>query len=67
MNNSLIASFRRQGDAIFSFPALNRETFRGLPGLLADTLPDKFGNAVIDAWLARNGRDSAGFSPVERL
>ena len=56
-----------QGDAIFSFPALNRETFRGLPGLLADTLPDKFGNAVIDAWLARNGRDSAGFSPVERL
>ena len=57
----------RQGDAIFSFPALNRETFRGLPGLLADTLPDKFGNAIIDAWLARNGRDSAGFSPVERL
>ncbi|MCK5540722.1 MAG: type II toxin-antitoxin system HipA family toxin [Deltaproteobacteria bacterium] len=56
-----------QGDATFSFPALNRETFRGLPGLLADTLPDKFGNAIIDAWLARNGRDSAGFSPVERL
>ena len=57
----------RRGDAIFSFPALNRETFRGLPGLLADTLPDKFGNAIIDAWLARNGRDNAGFSPVARL
>lgn len=57
----------RQGDAIFSFPALNRETFRGLPGLLADALPDKFGNAIIDVWLARNGRDSADFSPVERL
>lgn len=57
----------RQGDRIFSFPALNRETFRGLPGLLADALPDKFGNAIIDAWLARTGRDSAGFSPVERL
>jgi serine/threonine-protein kinase HipA len=57
----------RLGDGIFSFPALNRDTFHGLPGLLADALPDKFGNAVIDAWLARNGRDSADFSPVERL
>ncbi len=57
----------RQGDSIFSFPALNRETFRGLPGLLADSLPDKFGNTIIDAWLARNGRDSVDFSPVERL
>lgn len=57
----------RQGDSIFSFPALHRETFRGLPGLLADVLPDKFGNAIINAWLTRNGRDSADFSPVERL
>jgi len=56
-----------QSDAIFSFPALNRETFLGLPGLLANALPDKFGNALIDAWLARNGRDIANFSPVERL
>jgi len=57
----------RQGNTTFSFPALNRETFHGLPGLLADALPDKFGNAVINAWLARNGRDSGDFSPVERL
>ena len=57
----------RQGESIFSFPVLNRETFHGLPGLLADALPDKFGNAVIDAWLTRNGRDSADFSSVERL
>ena len=57
----------RQGDSIFSFPALNRETFRGLPGLLADALPDKFGNVIIDAWLARNGRDSKDFSSIERL
>ncbi len=57
----------RQGDGLFSFPGLSRETFLGLPGLLADALPDKFGNAIIDAWLARNGRDSGGFSPVERL
>ncbi len=57
----------RNGDGIFSFPSLNRHTFLGLPGLLADALPDKFGNSIIDAWLARNGRDSVGFSPVERL
>ncbi len=56
-----------RGDAIFSFPALVNDTFLGLPGLLADALPDKFGNSIIDAWLARNGRDSSSFSPVERL
>lgn len=57
----------RKGDGIFSFPALNKSTFLGLPGLLADALPDKFGNSIIDAWLARLGRDAAGFNPVERL
>ena len=57
----------RAGDGKFQFPALNRDTFLGLPGLLADALPDKFGNSIIDAWLARNGRDSNSFSPVERL
>ncbi len=57
----------RRGDRIFSFPGLNRETYLGLPGLLADALPDKFGNRLIDAWLVRNGRDTADFSPVERL
>jgi len=57
----------RQGDGKFAFPALNKTTFLGLPGMLADALPDKFGNSIIDVWLARQGRDSAGFSPVERL
>lgn len=57
----------RQGNRIFSFPGLNRDTYLGLPGLLADALPDKFGNRLIEAWLARNDRDIAGFSPVERL
>jgi len=57
----------RKGDGIFSFPALNKATFLGLPGLLADALPDKFGNSIIDAWLTRQGRDGADFSPVERL
>jgi len=55
------------GSGKFFFPALNKDTFLGLPGLLADALPDKFGNSVIDAWLARSGRTNASFSPVERL
>lgn len=54
-------------DGVFQFPTLNRPTFKGLPGLLADSLPDKFGNALIDAWLARQGRSADSFNPVERL
>lgn len=52
---------------VYSFPALARETFHGLPGLLADSLPDRFGNAVIDAWLTRQGRNAGDFNSVERL
>lgn len=52
---------------IYSFPQLSRASFHGLPGLLADSLPDRFGNAVIDAWLARQGRSPESFDPVERL
>ena len=51
----------------YEFPALARNTFRGLPGLLADSLPDRFGNAVIDAWLASQGRTAVSFHPIERL
>jgi serine/threonine-protein kinase HipA len=54
-------------DRVYAFPELPRATFRGLPGLLADSLPDKFGNALIDAWLAAQGRASASFNSVERL
>ncbi|MFT5562599.1 MAG: serine/threonine-protein kinase HipA [Candidatus Azotimanducaceae bacterium] len=52
---------------IYNFSALPRETFHGLPGLLADSLPDDFGNALINAWLAKEGRDRRSFNPVERL
>ena len=51
----------------YQFPGLSDSTYRGLPAVFADTLPDDFGNAVIDAWLARTGRDPASFTPVERL
>lgn len=51
----------------YRFPELSRDTFKGLPGLLADSLPDKFGNALINVWLARQGRVPSSFNPVERL
>jgi len=52
---------------VYRFPELSRSTFLGLPGLLADSLPDKFGNALIDAWLASQGRQANSFNAVERL
>ena len=57
----------RRGHVLYSFPALNKETFKHLPGLLADTLPDKFGQAIVNAWLARQGRSPDDFSIIERL
>lgn len=52
---------------VYEFPALSRQTFHGLPGLLADSLPDRFGTALIDAWLATQGRTPDSFNAVERL
>lgn len=51
----------------YEFPTLSNETFHGLPGMLSDSLPDKFGNTLIDAWLAGQGRTPDSFTPVERL
>lgn len=57
----------------FSFPALRKksdpalDTFRGLPGLLADVLPDRYGNELINLWLARQGRQLDSMNPVETL
>lgn len=51
----------------YQFHGLNAETFRGLPAVFADMLPDDFGNAVINAWLARNGRSADSFTAIERL
>jgi serine/threonine-protein kinase HipA len=52
---------------VYAFPELSAETFYGLPGLLADSLPDRFGHALIDAWLASQGRTPESFNAVERL
>ncbi len=52
---------------VYEFSSLPRPTFYGLPGLLADSLPDKFGHALVDAWLATQGRLPESFNAVERL
>jgi serine/threonine-protein kinase HipA len=52
---------------VYQFPSLPQVSFHGLPGLLADSLPDKFGSTLIDAWLATQGRRPEGFNAIERL
>ena len=52
---------------VYQFRQLDWASFHGLPGLLADSLPDKFGHALIDQWLAQQGRTAAEFGPIERL
>jgi serine/threonine-protein kinase HipA len=58
---------------VFSFPELRKDpdssndTFKGLPGLLADILPDRYGNELIQVWLARQGRPANSMNPVEML
>ncbi|MGI8413430.1 MAG: type II toxin-antitoxin system HipA family toxin [Solirubrobacteraceae bacterium] len=51
----------------YRFPELPADAFSGLPGLLADALPDRWGRALVDAWLAAQGRDESSFDVVERL
>jgi len=62
-----------QGSRIYSFPELRmgrgetEDTFKGLPGLLSDALPDKYGNKLINTWLAQQGRPENSMNPVEQL
>ena len=54
-------------EAPYEFGTLSKNSFKGLPGLVSDSLPDHYGNALIDAWLAAQGRSPQSFNPVERL
>jgi len=62
-----------QRSRIYSFPELRKgrneteDTFKGLPGLLSDSLPDKYGNKLINIWLAQQGRPENSMNPVEKL
>lgn len=56
----------RRGDKIFSFPSHKNKTFKGLPGLLADSLPDDYGNSIIDEWFAAK-QMSVDITPLDRL
>ena len=51
----------------YSFPGLPQDAFSGLPGLLADSLPDRWGSALVNAWLASQGREQSSFDVVQRL
>ncbi len=51
----------------YRFPGLPEDAFSGLPGLLADSLPDRWGTALVDAWLASQGREQSSFDVVQRL
>lgn len=55
------------GNNIYEFPALAHDPFYGLPGLVADSLPDKFGNAVIEQWLMSQGKSLSDFTAIDRL
>ena len=52
---------------IYFFPDLSLQSFHGLPGMLADSLPDKFGNAVLSAWVASRGERPESLTPIDRL
>lgn len=51
----------------FVFPALSERTWLRLPALLADALPDDFGNALVDAWMSRHGVARSTITPLDRL
>lgn len=52
---------------IYQFPGLSEETFKGMPGMVADSLPDDFGNEILNAWVASQGRAPSEITPLERL
>jgi serine/threonine-protein kinase HipA len=52
---------------VFIFPSLNVDTYYGLPALLADSLPDRFGNALVDAWMADQGVRRSEITALDRL
>lgn len=52
---------------VYEFPSLAGEPFFGMPGLVADSLPDTFGNKVIEQWLTLQGKSITDFTAIDRL
>ncbi len=57
----------QRGQRSFFFPNLGQDTFEGLPGLLADSLPDAFGNEVLRSWARKKGQEVSSLDPLEKL
>lgn len=51
----------------FSFPGMPENTFHRLPPMVADSLPDRFGNSIVDAWLATKGVTATEVTALDRL
>lgn len=52
---------------VFEFPNLAETAFHGVPGMIADSLPDKFGNAIINKWISSRGMTEQDFNVLDRL
>ncbi|CAN5397182.1 type II toxin-antitoxin system HipA family toxin [soil metagenome] len=52
---------------LYAFPGYSADTWQGLPPPIADSLPDRFGNSIVDAWLARNGISATQITALDRL
>ncbi|MEL7601511.1 MAG: type II toxin-antitoxin system HipA family toxin [Proteiniphilum sp.] len=57
----------QRGDRLYYFPENQGKTFKGLPGFMADSLPDDYGNKILDEWFAAKGRSVVEFTPLDRL
>jgi serine/threonine-protein kinase HipA len=54
-------------EKVFTFPFLNQETFKNLPPVFSDSLPDRFGNITLNSYLQTQGKDIEDLNPLERL
>lgn len=57
----------KRGERLYYFPENRGETFKGLPGFMADSLPDDYGTKIMDEWFAAKGRSAVEFTPLDRL
>ncbi|NUA25222.1 type II toxin-antitoxin system HipA family toxin [Cupriavidus basilensis] len=65
---SISPEFLPSQSGTFEFPELRRvDAFLGLPGVLADALPDTFGNLIIKKYFEDRGEPDKAMSPVQRL